>query len=404
MTLKLAWRNLWRNKRRTFITLAAIFLAVILSTLMMSLKEGVYESMIESSVGSYMGYVRVHAEGYWEEKSLDLSMEQSDEVEYALFQHREVDGSIPRVESFALAASEELTKGSMVVGVDPTLEAKFNKLNERVVEGSYLEDSDRAVLLGDGLAAYLHLSVGDTIVLLGQGYHSASAAGKYPVKGIVKFGSPDLSKQLIFMPLKEAQWLYAMPGKVSGLILHFNQPDRSEYVADQLKKDLGAEYEVMHWTEHNRELANMIKTDRMEGWVFMFILYLVIAFGIFSTILMMLEERRHEFGVLIAIGMKRMRLAAMVFGEVVIISLLGAFIGMFGAFPVCLYFNLNPIQLGAEMQEMTEDYGMEAVLRSSVDPGIFIQQALIVAALATLIAIYPYIKLTRLRAIDAMRS
>lgn len=404
MTLKLAWRNLWRNRRRTFITLAAIFLAVVLSTLMSSLKEGVYESMIESSVGSYMGYVKVNANGYWEEKTLDLSLELEQELYGELLELSEVDAVIPRIESFALAASEELTKGSMVVGIEPEKEDQFNGLKERVTQGAYLNPGDKAVLLGDGLAKYLRLKVGDTVVLLGQGYHGASAAGKYPVQGIVKFGSPDLSKQLIFMPLKEAQWFYAMPNKVSGLILHFKEPALSKAVTDDLRVKLGEAYEVLHWTEHNPELANMIKTDRMEGWVFMFILYLVIAFGIFSTILMMLEERRHEFGVLIAIGMKRIRLAAMVFTEVVIISLLGAFIGMFGAFPVCLYFNIHPIELGGEMQQMTEDYGMEAVMRSSVAPEIFIQQAIIVAILAIVIAFYPYVKLTRLRAIDAMRS
>jgi ABC-type lipoprotein release transport system permease subunit len=355
-------------------------------------------------IGAYSGYVKVNGTGYWEEKNLDFSMEYSQDLIEELDDTKGVNGALPRIESFALAASLELTKGAMVVGIDPAQEAKFGALNERVADGEYLLADDKAVLLGAGLAKYLKLKVGDTLVLLGQGFHAASAAGKYPIKGIVKFGSPELSKQLVFLPLKEAQWLYAMENRITGLVLQVEDPEQSLALSADLRKNLGEKYEVLHWTEHSPELDNMIKTDKVEGWVFMFILYLVIAFGIFSTILMMLQERKHELGVMIAIGMKRMKLATMVWMEVIIISLLGAFLGMLGAFPVCLYFYLNPIQLSEEMGTMMEEYGMEAVLQSSIDPEIFLQQAGVVAMIACLIAIYPFIKLLRMKAIQAMRS
>jgi len=404
MLLKLAWRNIWRNRRRTVITLAAIFLAVVLSTMMMSLKEGVYDSMIDSAVGDYMGYVKVNGNGYWEEKSLDYAMEYPDSVEEILKNTKGVSGVVPRIESFALAVSDEFTKGSLVVGADPEMEEKFNHLSERVVEGEYFGPDDKSVLVGQGLADYLKVKSGDTLVLLGQGYHAASAAGKYPIAGIVKFGSPELSKQLIFVPLKEAQWLYNMPDLYTSMILQFDNPDRSKEVSIALDDQLSEEYEVLHWEEHNKELKDMIAADRVEGWVFMFILYLVISFGIFSTVLMMLQERKHEFGVLIAVGMKRKLLASMVLIETVFISLLGALCGMIGAFPVTLYFNLNPIQFSEDMADIYEEYGMEAVLGTSLDPSIFIQQGTIVAIVACVIALYPYFKITRMRAITAMNS
>ena len=406
MNLKLAWRNIWRNRRRTFITMGSVFFAVILSTLMMSIKEGIYARMIGSMVGTYTGYIQIHGPGYWEEKSLDEGMEVTDSLKQIVLSTDGVTGYAPRIENFALAASEEVTKGSMVVGIDIELEKSFSALHERITDGEYLSEDDKSVLVGAGLAEYLKLGVGDTIVLLGSGYHGVSAAGKYPIKGIVKFGSPDLSKQLVILPLAEAQWFYGAENLVTNMVVLVDDPDNSKRIDKALKKQLSDTYEVMHWEEMSPEIKNLIETDRKEGYVFMFILYMVIAFGIFGTILMMLAERMHEFGVLIAVGMKRFNLAIMVWLETVMISLMGAFLGMFGAFPVCAYFFYSPIEFAKddEMGKMYEEYGMEAVLQASIEPGVFLQQAAVVAMVATVTAIYPFLRILRLRAINAMNT
>lgn len=404
MLIKLAWRNIWRNKRRTYITVASIFFAVILSTLMMSLKEGVYSNMINSMIGSYMGFGQIHAKGYWEEKTLDYSFELSDELSNKINNTKGISGYMERVESFAMAASSEITKVTMVVGVDVEKEKKFNALSERIAEGAYLEPDDKSVMIGFGLAQHLKIKVGDTLVLLGQGYQGVTAAGKYPVKALVKFGSPELSKQVVFLPIKEARWFYGMDKQLNNLILQFDNPDNSKQIISSLANDLDSEYEIMHWEELAPELKNMIETDKVEGYVFMFILYLVISFGIFGTSLMMLAERQHEFGVMVAIGMKRSKLAIVVWLEVLMISLFGAFVGMFGAFPISYYFHVNPIQLSDDLKKMTEEYGLEAVIQSSIDPAVFIQQAIVIAIIACVIGLYPLLKILRLSAIKSMRS
>ncbi len=404
MYLKLAWRNLWRNKRRTAITMASIFFAVVLSTLMMSFKEGVYVNMVDSMVGAYTGHAQIHNSGFWDDRTLDNSLVYDQDLKNKIGSENAISSFAPRIESFALAASEEITKGSLVVGIDPDLEIQNTALNERIIKGQYLKSDERAALIGDGLAAYLKLNVGDTIVLIGQGYHGASAAGKYVINGIVKFGSPELSKQIVFIPLTMAQALYGLEGRVTNVVLKPEDPLYTGDIVDQLRQTLGVGYDVMSWQEMAPELVNMIETDRKEGYVFMLILYMVISFGIFGTVLMMLAERRHEFGVLVAIGMKRMYLGFVVFFEVLIISILGAIIGMIGALPVCSYFYLNPIQLGEDMKKMAEDYGMEAIMQPTLAPSVFIQQAIVVAIIACIIAIYPFIQLIRMDAITEMRS
>jgi ABC-type lipoprotein release transport system permease subunit len=404
MLFKLAWRNLWRNKRRTLITLASVFFAVILSTLMMSFKEGVYVKMIDSMVGAFTGYAQIHNNGFWDDQILDNALVFSEDLQNNLNNVDELNGYTPRIESFALATSKELSKGSMVIGIDPIKEAEFSNLDERVSKGEYLVRDDNSALLGSGLAEYLELEVGDTIILLGQGYHGSSAAGKYAIKGLVKFGSPDLSKRLVFLPLEAAQWLYGTESMITSIVLHPQNQKSTDKLVKFLRNELDSTYEVMPWQELTPDLVNMIETDRMEGYVFMFILYMVISFGIFGTMLMMLAERKREFGVLIAIGMKRLRLAIIVFLELLIISILGAITGMIAAFPICAYFYRNPIQLGDELKKVTEEYGMEAVIQSSIEPAIFFQQASVVAFIAIVIAIYPFFKVRSLNVIKSMRS
>jgi putative ABC transport system permease protein len=404
MLFKLAWRSIWRNKVRTFITMGAIFMAVILSTLMMSFKDGVYTNMIDAMVGAFTGYGQIHKAGYWDDKNLDNSMELNDSLIQSLTNEKQLLGYAERLESFALAASKDKTKGALVIGINPEKEAQYSLLHQRVKEGAYLNAGDEQVLIGNGLAMKLGLAVGDTLVLIGQGYHGASAAGKYRVKGIVKFGSPELSTQLVFLPLKAAQYLYNAEGMFTSIVLHFHNSEKASSVITTLKTQINKQYEVMDWIELTPELNNMIEFDKLEGYVFMFILYLVISFGIFGTMLMMMAERTHEFGVMVAIGMNRTGLAVMVWLEIMFISILGSLLGMLGAFPVCAYFHFNPIHFGKDMAKMYEEYGMEAVLQSSLNPSIFLQQGIIIAIIASIIALYPFFKILKLNAIQSMRN
>lgn len=406
LIFRLAWRNLWRNKRRTAITLASVFFAVIMATLMMSVKEGVYKSMMDGMVASYTGFAQIHANGYWESKSIDDAFLFSDSLQGVLAQHPEIVGTVQRIEGFTLSAAETTTKGAMVVGTDPEGERQMTQLDERVVAGDFFAPNDQAVLIGQGLADYHDLGVGDTIVLLGQGYHGTNAAGKYPVKGIIKFGSPELSKQLVMLPIEEAKRFFGTGEHITNLVLLFDYPEQSVDIAAALQSELGERYEAMAWPQLVPELVDMIEADRVEGYIFMFILYMVISFGIFGTVLMMLAERKHEFGVLVAIGMKRVKLGTVVLMETLTIALLGAFLGMLGAFPVCASLYYNPIEFAGddETAKMFEEYGMEAVIQASIDPSIFIQQGSVVAIVAAVIAFYPLFSIMRINANKAMHS
>lgn len=404
MLFKIARRNLWRNKRRTLITAASVFLAVLLSVVLKGMKEGTYERMIDNMVGVFTGYVQVHEKGYWDEQTLDNSFAFTDTIEATIVDHKLVQGYIPRINSYTLTFSDTRNKGAMVVGTDPEREDELTKLRSKVVKGEYLEADDKALLLGKGLADYLKVDIGDSVIMMGQGYHGITANAMYPVKGIVKFPTEKMGKGIIYMPIKEAAILYGMEGRVTSLVLLLKENDKATKISRQLNRSLGSDFEVMTWEELTPVLKQFIQSDRVEGMILMGVLYMIIAFGIFGSMLMMLSERTHEFGVLVAIGMKRIKLAVVVFVEILLISFLGALAGVAVGFPINLYFNYYPIKFTDTIAEMYNDMGFEPVVQSTVDAGLFFKEGLIVFILVCIIAIYPLIKISAINAVDSMRS
>jgi len=404
MILKLAWRNLWRNQRRSLITMASVFFAVLLAIVTRSLQEGTYSQMIDNVVGFYTGYAQVHQQGYWEEQTLDHSLAEDPSLVEQVQAHPQVEHLIPRLESFALASYRDETAPAAVVGIDPALERLLTHLPDQLVAGQYLDDRSGA-LLAEKLAEKLSLSVGDTVVLLGQGYHGVMAAGKYAVQGILSFGSPDLNQRMLYLPLAEAQLMYGARDRLTSYVLALDDPQATEQVVADLKVQLDpAQYEVMSWRELMPELVQTIEGDRAGGVIMVWVLYLIIGFGIFGTVLMMTTERRFEFGVLMAIGMKRIELSFTVILESIIIALLGVLAGSLVALPITWYFQANPIYMGDEMAEMYAEYGMDAVLPMVVDPALFLDQGLTILIITLFISLYPLINISRLKPVEAMKQ
>ena len=405
MNLKLAWRNTWRNKRRTFITATSVFIAIILALLMRSLQLGAYQRMIDNVVSFYTGHIQVHRAGYWDEKTLDNSFVPDTALTSVFKSEGEILNWVPRLESFALSSANELTKGALIVGVDPAAENKLTHLSHKIVMGKYLEEMDNGVLVAQGLAENLQLKTGDTLVVLGQGYHGVIAAGKYPLKGIVKFSAPDLNNGMVYMTLPEAQTLYGTGNRLTSFALSVTPGADASHVAALLKKRVkDLPVEVMDWKEMMPEMVQIIQVDNAGGIITISILYMIIGFGIFGTILMMLAERRHEFGILVAVGMKRVLLARVVLTEILIVCGLGVALGTLAGIPIISYFHAHPIGVSGELAKAYERFGLEPVFPFSDDYTIYFAQALIVFSLCVVLSIYPMLRILNLKTINALKS
>jgi ABC-type lipoprotein release transport system permease subunit len=406
MLLKLAWLNIWRNKRRTIITATSVFFAVLLAIIFRSLTDGIYDNMIHNVVSYSSGYLQIHQKGYWDEQSIDKTFEEDNQLNQELLKNPKVTHIMPRLQTFALASYSDKTKGVLVLGIDPVKEKEVNNLQDKIVAGEYIESiNDNAVVLGEGLASQLKLKVNDTLVLLGQGYHASSAAAKFRVKGLIKLGALELNNNVVYMPLQQSQYMQGAENRLTSVSVMLDKASNLEDLKHALRKSINADtYEVMSWKEMMPELDQFIEADSTGHYIIIGVLYFVISFGLFGTLLMMIFERKHELGILIAIGMKKHLLAFVLLLESIMISLIGCFTGVIAGFLVIKWFTAYPIHFTGELKEVYEDYGIESIIYFSSHEKIFIVQTLVVLLLSILLAFYPGYKVMKLKPVEAINS
>lgn len=402
--LLIAWRNLWRNKRRTLITAASVFFAIWFALIMRAFQLGSYEVMVNNIVHAFSGYFQLHAKGYWDDKTLNNVFSLDTATQIKLRQIQGVEDCASRLESFALASYGARTKGVMVIGVDPESEEGLTSLRQKLREGAYLTPDDNGALISRRLASYLKTAVGDTLVIIGQGYQGTSAAGIFPVKGIISFPSPDLDGRLIYLSLPAARELFGAPGMLTTIAFNVSGDRDYKKVAaevDNLFSD--DQYEVMTWEEMMPEVVQQIRADSASGLIMLGILYMIVGFGIFGTILMMLNERRREFGMMIAVGMQKRRLLAILITEIMLLGLIGLITGVAAAVPVIRYYHLYPVRLTGSMAESIISMGFEPVMPTAWNSSFFIAQSLVVMGIVLLVMFLPVLRIRKMKVINALK-
>jgi ABC-type lipoprotein release transport system permease subunit len=467
---QLAWKNLWRNRRRTLITAASVFFAVFFALVMRSFQLGAYDRLFKNVIESYSGYLQLQHQDYFDDPNIDNSFEIDQSLISKLKEDPNVKDVVPRLESFALAASGSHTQGVIVMGIDPDGENKVlnitnklvrYKLNDTIVDeliadtipartrklldifrndaytndarlmqdldisaedsaailpvirrhasfhNAFLtSDSEEAVVIGEGLSDYLKADIGDTIVLISQGYHGTSAAGKYVIKGIVKLSTPDVDNIIVYLPLETARYLYAAPGMSTSAVisLYSNDDDDIMQTGIRLKDQISDPLTIKTWQELNALLVNQMDADNKSGMIMIAILYLVIAFGVFGTVLMMMAERRREFGMLVSIGMQKRKLAKIVSLEMLFIGFLGVVTGSIASLPVVIYGNLHPLRFTGEFARMYEDYGFEPVMPTMMPDSYYIWQTVVVLVILIIAITFSTRKIFKMNVINALRA
>ena len=285
--IKLAWRNLWRNRRRTLIALSSVIFSVLLASWMRSMQEGSYESMIDNVVKYYSGYLQVQDTAYWEERTLENSMELSPGLKREIENIEDVTLVSHRLESYALAANHQHSKPAMVLGIEPESEDRITAISRRIIQGSFLQAGDKSVVLGKGLADFLNMSVVDTLVMIGQGYRGISANGLFSIKGIMAHPNPEFDKRLVFMDIETAREFYSAYNLSTSLVIMTDDHYQTAHLKTDIGNLLSPGKTVLTWIDMQPELEQLIQSDRMGGILMLGILFMVIAFGLFSVIMMM---------------------------------------------------------------------------------------------------------------------
>jgi ABC-type lipoprotein release transport system permease subunit len=404
-TLKLAWRNIWRNKRRTLITIASVFFAMFLSLIMRSMQVGSYGHMADGIVEAFTGFIQVHKNGYWDDQTLDNSMEYDAGLEASIETLENIRAVIPRLESFALASTGEQTKGILVVGIDPVKEMDLTHPQNKIKQGVYFDQNPDGVIVSRRLSEFLNLELNDTVTLISQGYHGATAAGIYAVTGIIEMPNPELDRRIVFMPLPLAQYFYGAENMLTSLVINVFDSDDLTSTKKQLASILEDDaYEIMDWKELNPELVQQIQSDQAGGYIMLAVLYLIVGFGVLGTLIMMTTERKREFGVMVAVGMQKKRLGLLLTVEMLLMGIIGAATGIVGSLPVITYLVHHPIRFGGEYAELFEQYGFEPIMPARLEGYYFAGQSAIVLIIFILAIIYPVYTVLRLKEIKALRA
>jgi putative ABC transport system permease protein len=467
---RMAWRNLWRNKRRTLITAASVFFAVFFALVMRSFQLGAYDRLFRNVIESYTGYIQLQHRDYYDEPVLDNGFELDQTLLERIKTDPNVKTVVPRFESFALAAAGSRTQGVMVMGIDPEGEDDVSDIKKRMIKfkftpeviavlkreklpertqklldifnnesyssegrlmldlgidaedsasvlpvirnyasfrNNYLTSEEKeGVVIGDGLSDYLKLGIGDTIVLMGQGYHGTSAAGKYEIKGIVKLPTPDIDNIIVYLPIEAARELYAAPGLATSAVIRLKSNNDNDVIktGNRLGQMVSDPLVIRTWHELNALLINQMDADNKSGLIMIGILYLVIAFGVFGTVLMMLAERRREFGMLVSIGMQKRKLAKVVSSEMLLIGFLGVAAGVLASLPVIFYGNTHPLRFTGEMGRMYEDYGFEPVMPTLLPDSYFLWQTVVVLVILLIAIAFSVRKILKINVIKALRA
>jgi len=468
---KIAWRNLWRNRRRTIITSASVFFAVFFAVVMRSYQLGSYDHMINNFIESFTGYLQVQHIKYMDNPLIDNSFDYNNSIVSAISGIDKVVSVTPHLESFTLASSGTQTKGVAVIAIDPVKEKNFsdpesklvkyritdeaierlknvgvipdevlNKVKQNLgrsysssarvelelaltdkdkellipeilkyieVSNGFLANDDDGILVSDRLASYLKVTIGDSVILMGQGYHGTSATGIFPVRGIIKIPSPDIDNRLIIMTIPAAQKFYDAEGKITSLVV--NLTDKSNRTIKTAKARINSLLPddntiTKTWYELNPILYQQIQGDSQSGMAMLGLLYFIIFFGIFGTVLMMVSERKREFGVLVAIGMQKKKLKRIVTIEMILLGAIGLVCGLLASVPLILYFYYYPVILKGDLASTMEDWGWDAVMPTAWFGPYFYWQAVIVALMVVMATIYPLRKIGKLKEIEALKG
>lgn len=412
LTFKLAWRNLWRHPRRTWLTVAAMVFSNVLLVFMISLQFGMYHSMIDNTLRLMSGHMQVQAEGYQELPRIHKVVPQVVELAEELRQLSGNSGGddlvrvAARAQGFALVSSEQRSYGSMIVGVEPAFEPQVSNLPGLVKQGDYLEsDSIDQVVIGAALARNLKVSVGDELTLLGSGRDGSFVADVVFIRGLFETGVPDLDRNLIHMPLQRFQESFSMGDAGHSVVIMNHDVYRLNALKTQLQPALAArpELRLLDWQELQPGLRQAIIADMTSAWFMYGVLIILVAFSVLNTQLMSVLERTREFGIILSLGLTPSRLGRLVMLESFLMAGLGFIVGIVLGVLWVAYLNHTGFSIPG-MEDAMARYNLPTRIYPTLNVWALVLGPAIVWVGCLLASLYPALRLQFLHPIQAMRS
>lgn len=364
---RIAWRNVWRNRRRTVITVGALAIGFVASTIMIGLSEGIVAQMIENGTDLLTGQVQVYQEGYKPERSLYTTLGGPDGTDVSalldLVESRPgVLAAAPRVYAGGLISSGPETRGSLLMGVDPEREPRVSRILEGLERGRFPSKGAREVLIGAELAETLGEDVGGEVVLVAPAADGSLGNDVYTVSGVFRTGASELDGAYTLLGIETLQSLLVMaPGRIHEVAATVEDVWSAASIATDVEgaiRSSGVQASVEPWTEFRADLADYALLAGSFNWLIVAIVFVMAIFGVANTMLMATWERRREFAVVRALGSPSTGVIRTVVQEALVLGLVSLAVGLVVAIPLVFWWYAAP----PDLSWMVGDFTMAGAL------------------------------------------
>ncbi len=378
LLIKLSWRNVWRHKRRSLITALSVVITLFFIVLLESLNQGASDYLIENEINIYSSHLEVKNEAYVERRGIQQAITNADALIAVLETLPDMINISRRLEMLVLVSDEANSRPAVLWG----LEFEKEHLLSLYIDNSEGLENDNIIWMGKEMAAILGVQAGDSLILIGQTYFGRVAATEVLVHQLFDIPVREVGQNIIMAPVSMVEEFADIQGGATSVLITLADKNNASDIRSYMIDNIDVEgLEITTWAEviAGRLAAYQLRSAVLN--VLKIILFVVMGFGILSTIILTNNERKHEFGVLMALGMKRTLLVRVIITEMLFIGLIGLLAALLAVFPIITIVYNNPILLKGELATIMMRSNVEPLIVTSNDPEIFIKNAIIVILL-----------------------
>ena len=404
MLLKLAWRNLWRNQTRTWLSTLVIAIGLVAMIFMDTMMVGMNTNMVKNATDSLMGHAQMHALGFRDEQDVKLTINDLDQALLQLEKHPDLKARSLRIVTQSMLSSSGGGEPVFSLGVDPEEEQLLSKFDEAIIEGEYLDSvSGQKLILGWKLAEKLELGLGDRLVLTAADAESGEMVQElFRLSGIFKTGEEKMDASMVLVARKTLQSMLKLEGRIHQIALRYSKLTQDGTPVNTLKKpDDSSKNELLLWTELMPSLYMISQMTDLSMAIMGTILFLIIALGITNTLLMGLYERMFEFGVIKSIGTTPWQAARIMLFEAVCLGFVSIIVGLILAlFVTALFANYGIDYIGIEFSGVT----FQEKIYPSYKWSRLVLYPFLSLGFTLLASLYPAFKLWKMLPVEALRK
>jgi putative ABC transport system permease protein len=404
MTLKLAWRNIWRNRRRTVIIVTAIVVGLLGMVYMIAIMDGMRIDMVNTTIKNGVGHIQIHRKGFTDNMNVSLHIRYPENMVKYIEGTPHLVNYAERVKVRGLVSSPEGSSGVEIWGIDHMREPDVSSIAIYLKEGGFLSGEKGEIYIGRSLSEKLEVGLDDKIVLMSQGLADEFGTAAYRVKGIFESTSSEYDKYNVFINISDAQALLFMNRRISEIVIMADDLENVDILSAALKENIMGDYEILTWEEIMPLIVQMVEMFSAFNYIVFLIVIVAMAFGIVNTILMSVLERTREIGILMAIGTKPIKIFSMVMWEGFFLGLVGVFSGWVVSLLIYAVVSRTGIDISIWADSLKYMGGISPILYPIILSNNAFWSTISVLIATFVSSLYPAVKIMRLSPVRAIRE